>query len=897
LSETWCNANVTNAFLNIAGYNFQTELRNDRCDTANGVGGGLAVYTTNGLTVLPCDKASDFNQYCKFKIVNGCDVVYFYLLYRPPSSGQDSKDKICELFRAAEKNSVFFGDFNLPDIDWQTGAAGSRASDAIVEAATAAGLRQLVEFPTHTRGNVLDLVITNVPERVENVREGGRVGRSDHVVVQCELAMVRNSSNRIKVKNWNKAEWTSIRDGIKNTAWPTTTDGTTAEEAWQQLRDRLEELTAAHVPEREFRERSSDWMTRDILQLIRKKRRLWKKAKYGQNVAEYEEVTRLVSKKIRTAKRQMEQRLAKDKSGNKKPFYNYIRKKTRAKENVGPLKKADGSTVTDPEEMAEELNKCFSDVFTREDGNAPPAARQHNTRTRLTKTFITAQKVRKKIKELKPTGAAGPDGISTKLLQNCVEEISPVLAVIYRKSMASGTVPAEWKTANVVPIHKKGSKAAAGNYRPISLTCISCKVMESIIKDDIVDHLRRNKIIASSQHGFTKGRSCTTNLLEFMEVVTKAADSGKAVDIVYLDFAKAFDKVPIKRLITKLSAAGIRGNVLSWIKDWLTDRKQRVVVNGKFSGWRAVLSGVPQGSVLGPILFNIFINDLDDAATARQLLKKFADDTKVGQVIENQGDAQELQSTLDKLCEWAATWGMTFNVDKCHVMHVGRHNIRAEYKMNGIRLASTTKERDVGVIICDNLKQAEQCKKAAQTASTVLAQIQRAFHYRDRNTYVGLYKQYVRPHLEFATPAWAPGNQGDIDTLERVQERAVRAVSGLRGRTYSERLLELGLPTLAQRREEADMIMTFKLLSDSENNYSAKWFEKMATRRPTRNAGGRDNLIVGRADHNYRRQFFSLRVPAVWNGLPDQVKEAATVSAFKTRLRKNFEERVARTNS
>jgi hypothetical protein len=240
---------------------------------------------------------------------------------------------------------------------------------------------------------------------------------------------------------------------------------------------------------------------------------------------------------------------------------------------------------------------------------------------------------------------------------------------------------------------------------------------------------------------------------------------------------------------------------------------------------------------------------------------------------------------------------MTFNVEKCHVMHVGRHNIRAEYKMNGIRLASTTKERDVGVIICDNLKQAEQCKKAAQTASTVLAQIQRAFHYRDRNTYMGLYKQYVRPHLEFATPAWAPGNQGDIDTLERVQERAVRAVSGLRGRTYSERLLELGLPTLAQRREEADMIMTFKLLSDSENNYSAKWFEKMATRRPTRNAGGRDNLIVGRADHNYRRQFFSLRVPAVWNGLPDQVKEAATVSAFKTRLRKNFEERVARTNS
>jgi hypothetical protein len=224
---------------------------------------------------------------------------------------------------------------------------------------------------------------------------------------------------------------------------------------------------------------------------------------------------------------------------------------------------------------------------------------------------------------------------------------------------------------------------------------------------------------------------------------------------------------------------------------------------------------VPQGNVLGPILFNIFINDLDDTATARQLLKKFADDTKIGQIIENLSDTQELQAMLDWLCEWAAMWGMSFNVAKCHVMHVGRHNIGTEYTMNGVKLAATS-ERDVGVIISDNLKQADQCKKAAQTASTVLAQIYRAFHYRYRCTYVGLYKQYVWPHLEFATPAWAPSNQGNIDTLERVQEQAVKAVSGLRGHTYSERLQELGLPTLVQRREEADMIMTYKLLSDSD---------------------------------------------------------------------------------
>jgi hypothetical protein len=271
--------------------------------------------------------------------------------------------------------------------------------------------------------------------------------------------------------------------------------------------------------------------------------------------------------------------------------------------------------------------------------------------------------------------------------------------------------------------------------------------MESIIKDDIIAHLKRNRIISNNQHGFTKGLSCTTNLLEFMEPVTKAADEGKAVDIVYLDFAKAFDKVPIRRLLAKLESIGIGGSVQNWISDWLSDRKQRVLVQGKFSSWRKVLSGVPQGSVLGPVLFNIFINDLDDEATVRQLLKKFADDTKLGQVIECASDTDELQGTLDRLCEWAARWGMCFNVQKCHVMHVGRRNKQADYYMNGHKFATTSAERDVGVIISDDLKQADQCKKAAQTAGAVLGQIHRAFHYRDRHTYLGLYKQYVRPHL------------------------------------------------------------------------------------------------------------------------------------------------------
>ena len=246
-----------------------------------------------------------------------------------------------------------------------------------------------------------------------------------------------------------------------------------------------------------------------------------------------------------------------------------------------------------------------------------------------------------------------------------------------------------------------------------------------------------------------------------MDKITEALDKGEPVDVIFLDFAKAFDKVPLARLMEKVWAHGIRGNMLRWIKNWLTDRQQRVVLNGTFSEWMAVLSGVPQGSVLGPLLFIIFINDLDKEITGGVMASKFADDTKVGRTVTTEEERAELQEALLKLERWADRWGMEFNVSKCKVMHFGRNNPRHNYTMKGRLLEKTEEERDLGVVTTANAKPAAQCAKAARTAQAVLGQISRAFHFRDKGIFLGLYKQYIRPHLKFSVQAWASWCQKD----------------------------------------------------------------------------------------------------------------------------------------
>jgi hypothetical protein len=637
------------------------------------------------------------------------------------------------------------------------------------------------------------------------------------------------------------------------------------------------------------------WMTREILAEIGKKKRLWKKAKEGGDRDPYKQAEKKVKNMIRNTKRNFEKKLARENGGNSKPFYAYVKNKTKSRPAIGPLKNEKKETVADDLGMAELLNSFFSSVFTNENTTNIPAAEEMDTEL-LQDVKITERMVREKIRQLKPASAAGPDGLGPRMLQELEGEIAPALTLIFQRSIQEGEVPDDWKSANVTPIFKKGSKADAGNYRPVSLTSVCCKMLESILRDSMTDHLEKNNLLSASQHGFVKGRSCCTNLLEFFETVTEVIDQGKAFDIVFLDFAKAFDKVPRERLLEKLRAHGIRGRVLAWIRAWLTGRRQRVVLNGKQSSWADVLSGVPQGSVLGPILFGVYINDIDTVAKFIEILRKFADDTKLGQMAGTEEERAKLQLALDKLCEWANKWAMEFNVKKCKVMHIGHNNIRQEYFMNGEQLGVTEEERDIGVLVSKNLKPNSQCSKAARTAQTVLSQISRSFHYRDRHTFVKLYVRYVRPHLEFSSPAWSPWLEGDKEALEKIQKRAVGMVSGLKANSYEEKLKELGLTSLEERRHQADMLQTYKIIQGKDKVNTGTWFEMAGdSDRVTRSASDPLNLKQLPARLDVRRNFFSNRVTSDWNRVPAELKRAKNAKSFKNGYKNHRREMVNHT--
>uniref|UniRef100_K7EYU7 Reverse transcriptase domain-containing protein n=1 Tax=Pelodiscus sinensis TaxID=13735 RepID=K7EYU7_PELSI len=412
--------------------------------------------------------------------------------------------------------------------------------------------------------------------------------------------------------------------------------------------------------------------------------------------------------------------------------------------------------------MAEMLNDFFVSVFTEKSGGVPNVVNTSRERVSL-EDKIHKEQVKNHVGKLDVSKSPGPDEMHPRILKELIEEVSEPLAMIFEKSWQTGEIPEDWKRANIVPIYKKGNKNNPGNYRPVSLTSVPGKIMEQVIKEIICKHLEGNKVIGNSQHGFVKNKSCQTNLIAFFDKITSLVDKGEAVDVIYLDFSKAFDTVSHDILIDKLGKYNLDRATIRWVHNWLDNRSQRVVVNGSKSCWKGITSGVPQGSVLGPVLFNIFINDVDIGIEST--LIKFADDTKLGGVATSLEDRDIIQNDLSKLEKWSEVNRMRFNKEKCKVLHLGRNNQFHTYKMGSDCLGRSMAERDLGVIVDHKLNMSQQCDAVAKKANMILGCINRCVVSKTREVILPLYSALVRPQLEYCVQFWAPHFKKDVEKL------------------------------------------------------------------------------------------------------------------------------------
>ena len=617
-----------------------------------------------------------------------------------------------------------------------------------------------------------------------------------------------------------------------------------------------------------------------IRKLYRAKAAAWKRYKHFKTKKlqqDYKEISSHCRKAVyaHTAKREEEIIT----TGNIGKFFRYANSKFTHKPSIGPLQDANGNKTIDPQVKADLLSKFFQSQFTT-DNNILPDIHPRTTDAGISNIVFTPLLVSRIIKKLNVRSAGGPDGIPSLFFKNTCASLCQPVAFLFQILFNEGCLPPIWRQAFITSIYKKGDSTLPSNYRPISLTCTICKIMESIIKDQLMSYLLSKGLINKHQHAFIKKHSTVTCSLESTHDWAISIHSGFAVDAVYIDFSRAFDSVVHNKLLFKLNNLGITGNLLIFISSFLSNRLQCVVTEHCFSEWVPVLSGVPQGSVLGPILFILYIDDISTICfNSTVSYNLFADDFKLYSKLTTDLDQASLQAALGRLQEWCTDWQMSINISKCHVLHLGKNNKHFHYYLYGNLIDARQSVADLGVEIDSNLTFDAHINRIIGKAYSRVGVIYKGFASRDVRILKQAYITYVRPVLEYASSVWSPYLLKHINSIERVQKQFTKRIPSLSHLNYPERLAAINLEPLELRRLKADLVLYYKCFNNLIALPSEEYFNVSQYTTQTRTGGNR--IIVPVCSTNRYANDFFIRCTNCWNSLSADIINSNSVQRFK----------------
>ena len=906
VSETKLDASVSSSEFTPDGYTFH---RFDKAPCH-----GLALYAKTNLPLRRMKQSEDpRHEYLAFIAPLKNVTFLLFFLYRSPSADSEvfdvistKIDALLQRYPAAEV--AVFGDFNVHNVEW---LVHSRATDSSGQAAEAFALShnlsQIVTSPTRVpdragdTGYLLDLFLTSTPENFSH-KISSPLGSSDHCVVTVnhkQASSIPSVPFHRTVYRYSAADWCGFRtylsDASSQKGLIITDD---VHESAQNLEEVIQNGMKAYIPHRSYQVKphSQPWFTPECAAAICQRDHFfnqYKRDRTAGNLDQYRAARRHCKETLHEAKRRysshIQDSIANQKLGSKDFWRIYNSVTNRNKSSIPALNRDDSNMMaTTSAEKAELLSSQFAKNSSLDDNRRTPPTLPLRTSDTIPSPVITVKRVKRIISCLDNSKASGPDGIPVIVFKKLSPELSPVLAKLFKKCVSVSLFPPTWKVASVVPVPKKGCDSSQPtSYRPISLLPIAGKIFEAMINKSLVDFLESHHLLSDTQYGFRFSRS-TGDLLSYVtEHISRILDRQGETQTVALDISKAFDKVWHKGLLSKLSSYGISGPLHQLIASFLSNRQISVVLDGQKSSTKLINAGVPQGSILGPTLFLLYINDLPDSIVSKLVM--YADDTTLFNSVErpNTQLRQQLCDVMNKdlqtIADWGTDWLVSFNSSKTQsVLHSRRRN--RESSQPSLQMSNSTLQDQpsvslLGLTVSSDLSWKSYIQSISKKASQRIGSLYRASRYLHPQSTLYLYKSTIRPLMEYCCHIWAGAPKTHLTLLDRVERRAKNLI----GQQLANELLPL-----SHRRDVASLSLFYRYYHGrcssalSESVPKPKVFSR-ATRRA--DSGTCYQVNVERTRTKSRSNSFFVRTAQLWNELPKYCFPAQyDLGSFKRRV-------------